>query len=317
MGLILTKRRAVKERRLTVDDVIRFYADRSSRKPPNEFIFEPEERTLTNTPTGIGDAVMLTDIERSANHSGSQATSWLCCEAFDCLRRLNPYHRDIQQVQWVSISAMQARYDLGPGHTFQRIQRMFGLPVQIVPSGCIVVPERPVSGRVSLHLVPGAHAQYQTQFHPRPRQVYHENLKVIRQFINTHQELSFFEVGGNVLGDIVPNMHGASLKSTIHEMAKCVLHIGIVSGPYHIAQALGVRTIVILNFPNPWELMLPVLRNVDIVEAEWLYPSSHILHQDEDSLHWPKFSLRNLERAYHQETFPYDNPMKFMNLIAA
>jgi hypothetical protein len=317
MPEIQTKRRAVQERRLTVDDVIRFYADRRSRKPANPHTFEPEEWTLTNTPTGIGDAVMLTDLERSAHYHGLLATSWLCCEAFDCLRRLNPYHRDTQQVQWVSISLMQAKYDLGPGHTIQRIQRMFDLPVRAVPRGCIVVPERAVRGRVSLHLVPGAHAKYQKRFHPRPREVYPENLDVLRQFINAHQELSFFEVGGTILSDIIPNMHGASLESTIHEMAKCVLHIGIVSGPYHIAQALGMRTIVILNFPKPWELMLPVLQNVDVVEAEWLYPSSHILHQDVDSLHWPKFNLRNLERAYHKETFPYDEAEKFSNLIVA
>lgn len=309
-------RRAIKRRRLTPDDVISFYESRpGTKKKPLPKRLEPEEWTLTNTPTGLGDSVMLTDVERAAALAGRKATSWLGTPPFRELQNHNPYHRMAQVPHWVSLSAYQGAFDLGPGHNFQRVRRLFGLPVDPTPSGCLVVPGAKRSSKVSIHLSAGAHSASQTVYHPKPRQVYPENLDVLRKFIRSHPELSFFEVGGHVLGDCIPSFRG-SLTESIREMANCCLHIGIISGPYHVATALGIPTICIINFPAPWELMLPTVQNIDVVEAEWLYPQSHILHQDHDSLHWPKFSEYTLQAAYNRETYPYEDPSKFLNLVS-
>lgn len=315
MNKIEVPRRVVKERRLTVDDVLGFFdALPATKKPKLPHRLEPEAWTLTNTPTGIGDSVMLTDIERAAYMANRHATSWLCTTHFRELQNFNPHHRMVQVPNWASLSAYQGAFDLGPGHNFQRARRLFGLPVDPRPSGCLIVPGAEKRNRVSLHFEAGAHAHNQKCYHPRPRVIYPENLAIIRRFIRSHPELDFFEVGGEVLGDTVPSLK-CGLTDTIKAMAECVLHIGIISGPYHVANALGVPTICIINFPSPWELMLPCVKNIDIVESEWLYPQSHILHQDHDSIHWPKFSLYNLEAAHNRETYPYDNPEKFMELV--
>lgn len=314
---VAVPRRAIKRRRLDPDDVISFYGSKKgSSKPKPPLILDPEAWTLTNTPTGLGDSVMLTDLERAAASVGKKATTWLCTPHFRELQNHNPFHRQVQVPHWISLSAYQGAFDLGPGHNFQRARRLFGLPVDPVPSGCLVVPGAVKKNRVSLHFEAGSHSEHQTKYHARPRQVYPENLDIIRRFIRSHPELDFFEVGGSKLSDIVPSLN-VSLSDTIKAMAECVLHIGIISGPYHIASALGVRTICVINFPKPYELMLPCVKNVDIVEAEWFYPQSHILHQDCDSNHWPQFSAYTLEAAYNRETYPYDDPSKFCNLITS
>lgn len=309
-------RRAIQRRRLTPDDVISFYGSRpGTKKKPLPMRLEPEEWTLTNTPTGLGDSVMLTDIERAAFQDGRRATTWLCTPGFRELQNCNPYHRMIQVPHWISLSAYQGTFDLGPGHNFQRARRLFGLTVDPKPSGCLMVPGAKRTNKVSIHLSAGSHAASQTVYHPNPRQVYPENLDVIRRFIRKHQELDFFEVGGDVLSDTVRSVRG-SLTDSMKEMAECCLHIGIISGPYHVATALGIPTICIINFPAPWELILPTYKNIDIVEAEWLYPQSYILHQDHDSLHWPKFSEYTLEAAYQRETYPYEDPTEYLNLVS-
>lgn len=315
MNSIGVPRRVVKERRLTVDDVHRFFASLpDTKKPKFPRTLDPEEWTLTNTPTGIGDSVMLTDIERAASSANRKATSWLCTTSFRALQNFNPYHRTIQSPHWISLSAYQGAFDLGPGHNFQRARRIFGLPIDSRPSGCLVVPGAVRKNRVSLHFEAGSHAENQKCYHPQPRVVYPQNLEIVRRFIRAHPELDFFEIGGSVLKDTVPSLN-CSLDETIRAMSECCLHIGIISGPYHMANALGVPTICIINFPSPWQLMLPCVKNIDIVEAEWLYPQSHILHQDHDSSHWPMLSLYNLERAYNRETYPYDDPTPFLEMV--
>lgn len=305
--------------RVGVDDLVNFYADHpGSSKPKLDMRFEPEKYTLTNTPTGMGDSVMLTDLPRAAAQVQRVGTSYLSSPHFRDLIQFNPFYTDAHHPVWVSLSSLQQRFDLGPGHNLQKARRAFGLPVDPRPAGCIVVPGVRPSNRVSLHFEAGVHAASQRQmYHPRAREIYPENLAVIREFIRAHPELDFFEVGGRVLSDTVPSLVHLPLPAVVCEMAACCLHIGIISGPYHVANALGVRTIVIINFPSPNDFMLPCLKNVDVVESEWLYPQSHVLHQDQDSPHWPKFSLRTLEMAYNGETYPYADPSPFLSLVCS
>jgi hypothetical protein len=308
----------IKPGRVGVDDVVRFYADHpGSSKPKLGRTFDPETHTLTNTPTGMGDSIMMTDLPRAAALSRRQGSSYLSSPHFRDLIQFNPYYRDRHCPVWVSLSQVQMEYDLGPGHNFQKVRRLFNLPVDPRPSGCVIVPGGTVKrNRVSLHFEPGVHAISQrAHIHPRAREVYPENLDIVRAFIKRHPELEFFEVGGCVLQNDVPNLSHLPLPSVIHEMASCSLHIGIISGPYHLANALGVRTIVVINFPEPSMFMLPCMKNVDAVESEWLYPQSHVLHQDTDSPHWPRFTLKTLEMAYQGETYPYEDPTPFLNLV--
>ena len=284
---------------------------------PRSWPLEPAHYTLTMTPQGMGDCVCLMDLERAASLAGKTAHVWSAAYPFSVVRHFNPYHRDGQTPMWISLTAAEASYDIGPGHNIQKARRIFGLPVDTVPSGCLNAGVHKDPRRVSLHFEAGVHAQTQRRtVHPRAREIYPKTFEALSCFIKAHPELRFIEVGSSPsLRELVPNICGVSLEETVRTMATCSLHIGITSGPYHLATALGLRTILIINFPDPWELMMPMIKNIDTIEGEWCYPQSHILHQDHDSAHWPLATADNFERAYHKEIYPYDNPQEFLDLV--
>lgn len=302
--------------RVTEDMIVKFYRNARGTSKPKWEVLDPAERkyTLVITPTGIGDCMMLTDIPSAARSAGVKIKAYSSSANHSILRKYTPDYSDYVTPFQIDLSAANAVFDIGPGHNFQRARRMFGLPCDDLPSGKLVVPNVNRVNRCSIHLIAGHHAQWQRRnIHSRARFVYDENIGILRRFIIAHPEIEFVEVGGGVLSDLIPSI-GKTLDETIAWMSTATMHIGILSGPLHIAHALGLKTICIINFPNPWELMLPTVKNIDVVEAEWLYPQSCILHQDHDSAHWPKFSLETLEMALNGEVYPYWEPQKFHSI---
>jgi hypothetical protein len=73
----------------------------------------------------------------------------------------------------------------------------------------------------------------------------------------------------------------------------------------HLAAALGLKIVGIINFPDPARIFLPVLKDINLVESSWLYPQSVLLHQDGEGELVARFSLLNLERAIAGELYPY------------
>lgn len=296
-------------RRVTADDVRKFYAGRNEAVRAQGPVLNPEEWTLINIPTGLGDAVVLTDLPRSAARAGTSAKIYSHSPLFKDLVRFNPWYEDVQNPQCVALAAATARWKLGGGHNIQRAQRLFGLPVSKVPTGCIQVERvRRIEGRVSLHFDPGPHQGWQRRnIHPRARLIYPQTMAAIRRFIDAHPSMSWIEVGGRRMLEhpSVESAVGHGLEDTVRLMAECQYHLGIISGPMHVAIALGLRTIAIVNFPNPSQLMLPNLVDIGMVEEEWLYPQQVVLHQDADSSHWPKFSYRSLSAAFDGGVYPY------------
>lgn len=296
--------------------IVKFYRDAKGTSKPKWEVLDPADRqyTLVITPTGLGDCMMLTDIPSAAAAEGVQIKAYSPSPHHIILRKYTPSYSDCVSPFQIDLSAANAAFDIGPGHNFQRARRMFGLKCSDMPSGKLVTSKSPKSNRCSIHLSAGRHSDWQRKhIHPRARCVYGENLDAIRRFILSHPEMEFVEVGGSVLSGLIPSI-GRTLEETIAWMSTASIHIGIPSGPMHVAHALGLRTICIVNFPNPWDLMMPVVKNIDVVEAEWLYPQSCILHQDHDSAHWPKFSLETLEMALNGEVYPYWEPQKFHHI---
>lgn len=298
--------------RVTEADIVGFYRNRKKlpRKPAPTLSIGTH--TLTNTPTGLGDCVVLTQHMRHGGLSWSSSSHW------KTLAANSPGHIDKQHPLWVSMSAATEAWDLGPGHHIQRMERLFGVPVSTLPSGSLHAPGIIKSpNRVIVHLEAGIHVEHQRKVHhPRAREVYPENVEIIRQFVRRHPEMEFWEIGSKrSIGDPAMDFTGKPLDQTIRLMASAQWHLGIISGPYHVAVALGLQPITIINFPAPWELMLPSLVSAGTVEESWLYPQSYILHQDHDSRHWPKFSAFSLEQAFNHEVYPYGDPVRFAQLI--
>lgn len=274
--------------------------------------------TLTNTGHGLGDTVILTDLPRAAKQAGSAVSVFSQARSFRTLISLNPYFENSILPFWVSAEQICLNFQVGNGHIIQRLRRAFGFPVEFKPGGCLVVQDRKtVPGRVILHFEPGHHVRWQREnVHPRAREVYPENMQVIQKFVQTHPALEFIEIGDSFSGlRNVQNKCGLVLKDTIRLMASAEYFIGIISGPLHLAAALGLKIVNIINFPEPGRIFLPTLKDIEEVESEWFYPQSVLLHQEGEGGTVYGFSLVNLERAIAGELYPYWSD-SYLSLIA-
>jgi hypothetical protein len=273
--------------------------------------------TLTNTATGIGDAIVALAPVRNAACAGRTMSVYVPGAAFSILRGFVPYAIDEPRTFWVAADRLLLGFDLGNGHFIQRLQRAFGFEPDLKPRGCVVVDGEPVvPGRVVLHLEAGPHQAWQkANIHPRAREVYPEHLAIIERFVRRHLEFEFVEIGyrsRQIPG--VRDATGVALDESIRTIATCEYFMGIMSGPLHIAAALNKRIITIVNFPAAPSIVLPTLKDIDQVESEWFYPQAVLLHQDEDSMLVPRFTEASLERAFAGEIYPYWSD-RYLSLI--
>lgn len=275
-----------------------------------------DEYALTNTSLALGDTVILTTLPAVAALQGTQRYVDSDSPHFQALMRFNRHYLPAQGRVRAPIGQLDARYNLGNGHLTQKIQRAFGLQPLDRPSGYLDIAPQPVPGRVALHFEAGTHALWQrTHVHPRARQLYPESRSIIQEFIRQHPGWSFLQFGKKAAPfDGVADATGLPLDRTIALLASCEYFIGIVSGPMHLATALGLRCVIILNFPRASEIMLPTLKHTGVVESEWLYPQNVHLHQEDSAPLVPRLSLRNLHRAVQGELYPFWSD-RFLPLI--
>lgn len=313
-GMLPTK--ASPLRKLSPEErILRFYrgVKPMPKKPmPDTF----RGYTLTNIPQGLGDTMVLTDLPRKAHRLGEQAHVWSGSQVFGPLMAFNPYYQPGPVDRMVAACELIDRYDCGNGHTFQRLQRAWGYEPDLKPKGCIEAPTKPKPGRVAIHLEPGFHANWQREHvHPRARQIYPQTRLAIQQFIKANPNLEFVEVGSAFSNlENVEDKTRAALDATIKLLATCEYFLGIMSGPMHLAAALDLKLIVIVNFPSPQRIYLPTLVDFGQVEGEWLYSQAVHLHQEGSGELVPLCTVRNMERAIQGEIYPFHSD-RFLPLI--
>lgn len=256
----------------------------------------------TFEPTGLGDTVILTDM-LDASEGKIQPFSWshhflpVFSRTKHALGKRNPMIVDLCQAYH--------DWNLGGGHLTQRFRRLFGMPSLAVPKGSLRSISRRVAGRVILHIEAGRHAAWQREnIHPRAREFYPEHLDSLRAFAKERKDLEFVTVGGRSLY-WCRHQDTRDAAELADFMATGEWFVGIVSGPMHVAAAIGLKCVVALNFPDPSKLILPTVKALGTVEEEWLYPQNVHLHEDAAGPLVPKFSKRNLHRAFDGEVYPF------------
>lgn len=317
------------DRRIDRSQILRFYREKQgiSRLP---LPFSIDFMTITNPSHALGDAILLTALPRCGQAHGKSIGIWSpLCNYFRLLAQFNPYFVENSSPFYVNADHLNIRFDTGNGHFIQRIERACGLEPELIPRGSVVVSGAPrMSNRVVIHLEPGPYANSQRlSVHPRARQIYPESYVVLQSFID-QAKLEFYEIGRNTAGlRGVENRCGFGMKETIELMNTCEYFIGIDSGPMHLAAALGLKIVTIVNFPIPSDICLPILKPVhpvlyrDLTRdhpkvlmanevtgeiVDWLYPQSVLLHQDgEGGPQVKKLSVRNLNCALAGELYPY------------
>lgn len=265
---------------------------------------------LTNLPVGLGDTLMLTDLPRAAKLQGK---TWTCISNslhFRPLMARNPFWTEPkynEQVFLVQAACLIRHCDVGGGHYLQRIRRAFNLDVDPVPRACIKWEGERRSNRVILHFHAGTHAIWQRQHvHPNARQLGVESKHAIEAFIQTRKDLEFLQIGAT--DNPIRGAHQwptPSLDALIDIIGSASWFIGIMSGPLHVATALKLRCVVVINFPEAHKLMLPTLKAVEVVESEWCYPQNVHLHQEAEGPLVPRLTLQSLNETFDGKVYPF------------
>jgi glycosyltransferase involved in cell wall biosynthesis len=292
------------------DRIMRFYrcAVQNVKGPPPDLAY----KALSNTPRGLGDTLLFSHLPYVGAAQGKPRFIHANPEEhrhFNTLNKFNPYYMPKPDDYGVVMAdVLQKEVDMGNGHFIQRLQRAFDLEPVLKPQPYVYLPLPKVNRRVILHFEAGApHGSWQrVHLHPRARQLYPESRKIVQEFIDAHTEMEFFQIGGDLQEfRRVKNVQNSTLEDTIRLMAGCELFIGIISGPMHVATALGLRAIVIINFPPAAKIFLPTLVDIDQVESEWFYPQNVLLHQESEGPQVKRLSYRTLQDAYQGKVYPY------------
>lgn len=275
--------------------------------------------TLSTVTQGLGDTMMLTDFPKACAQQGKKFSSFSLSPHFRELMKFNPYWKDSNPDKAYMVNApdLVRQYNCGNGHYIQRIRRAFGLKVDDIPKGSITWKGRRFPNRVILHFDAGRHALWQRkEIHPKARMLYPENKAILEAFIAAHPELEFVQVGQNQLTiKGVQNAATPTTEALINMVASGSWFIGIISGVMHVAVALDLRCIVVINFPSAKKIYLPTLVVDGAIESEWMYPQCCHLHQDDEGELVKRYSLDNLNRALNGELYPFWDCAKYAALI--
>jgi len=256
----------------------KFYKKQSTNKP----IVKPfNHKLISSDCTGLGDAVILTPFTKD---------KIVDCKStvFPALMLYNEHFTNpvyIPKNGFTNISEY-AKYNWNGGHAIQRITRALGLPGSDIPRGYVKFDRNVVKNRIGYHLNRGESGIHNLSS---------ENIKIFNYFKDKHDEYSFF--------DLSIYTENSDIRGLIEFLSTCEFFIGINSGPMHIAAALDVKSIIIVNSPD--QLYLPKIKECEIPESEWLYPQNVHLHTNKSNELVPKFNLVNLERAINGNVYPY------------
>lgn len=283
------------------DLLLKFYRSRVGL-PLKPRMAIPPNMTVTNLGQGLGDTMMLTGAAARGRSVFSGSPH------FKEIMALVPgYRQQTTTPMLLDAPTGIVAYESGNGHFLQRLKRILGMPVGDIPLPNldeIAATRTPIKNRVVMHFEPGYHAKWQSEhIRPRARWLSNESLKIVQAFINSHRGLEF-----RLVGNVGPDVTCAGTPTTtalINEIATASLFIGINSGPMHVATALGIPCIVIVNFPNAAEIMLPCLKPLGLPDEQWLYPQNVHLHQDNAGPLVPQLSVESLEAAMNGEVYPY------------
>lgn len=184
-----------------------------------------------------------------------------------------------------------AQNDWGGGHAIQRFQKSLGLHVEIKPKGKINYnPNLKKKNKVFINL------QNNTDWKRNiPNSLDIEQIKIIYDFfmLNTYFTPYYYN-------------NDLTINEIIEVMETCEYFLGIDSGPMHIAAALDLKSIIIINDPNQL-IYLPKIKECELPNSEWLYPQNIHLNRSGHTELVPNFNYQTLLDAFEGKVYPYWN----------
>ncbi len=264
---------------------------------------------LSSVCVGLGDTLMLTDMPRASE--GKQAV-FSASRHFRPLMAYNAWWKEppfADQLMLVNAPTLVRHYASGNGHYLQRLRRAFGWPVDVVPRASIKWQGRRANNRVLMHFEPGPHALWQRKHVKQGARVLTaQSRAILEKFVANHGEMEFWQVGAAPPGGPLRGVHMVrtpTLADLVDKAGQCAWFLGIVSGVMHMASALQLKCVVLVDFPEAGRIMLPTLRQTGQLEEEWLYPQNCHLHQEDEGELVKRLSVDTLRQAFDGELYPY------------
>ena len=201
----------------------------------------------------------------------------------------NPHAR-VHDEDWKDVQLVNCTEVRNPSadnmglHFFQKIRRAAGLELSGSPRPYLF-PERRVPYEVPTICCSfdvGRAATYQSRVHPtgRPREFYPEHHTAFQCAVRSLSEkFRFIEIGKRSYRfDNVANRTNLKLSDCIEVMSRCCMYFGMHSGIMHLAAALQIPSIIVINIPEPEYITFPYVEYVP--DIDWLYPQNTHLHDD-------------------------------------
>lgn len=262
--------------KFSVEDVNKilfdFYNKNSQKKPTtNKFI---KFTSLTNQASGLGDAIILNNLSQS-KHIASNF------DGFNILQKYNDRYKPSCGEPFFDINSSKYNdFDWGGGHCTQRLELAFLGRKNKIPKPYMFKKCSVVKNRILVHF-------------DGKTNILDKNIKI--------KTLDFLKNNGYT----ICYWDGKNLEASIEIASTCEYFIGVNSGPMHVAAALGLKSVIILNNKDSGKIYLPKIAEADIPESEWLYPQNIHLSLAEDNQLIEKFTTANLRRALEGKLYPY------------
>jgi hypothetical protein len=291
------------------DYIVSYYKNLESTKL-NSIEIEYQKgirNAFTNNP-GIGDVTIINQLLFLDENKRSDINILSYSRHFNDIIKFNKFGKTnhINGEDFIRTELLEM-YNLGSGHIIQKMRRFFNLPVLNKPKSFLNTGKEKVKNKIGIHLTTGQSAFELSNLNFRPRQIYQENLEILKKFIKENNQYTFVEFGGQSLNiENCVNFCGKTLAESIEELSTCEYFIGLNSGFMNLAACFDIKSIIIVNIPiKASDLVLPVLKDVKIPDMNWLYPQNVHLHQDNESLTVPKFSHENIRKAIEGNIYPF------------
>jgi len=247
-------------------------------------------KSITNFANGLGDHIILTALGDT-----HQIKSELLSSIDKKYLSFNTVNSFEGQIECISLLSQN---DWGGGHCIQRLQKSLGLKPIILPKPNLIKDNVSlIKKKVFVHLENGTDWK-----RPIPNSLDESSKNLVINFFNENQEYTPYYFN-NDLG----------INQLIKILSECEYFLGIDSGPMHVAAALEIKSIIIINDPTN-NIYLPKIKECEIPNSEWLYPQNVHLNRVETNELVPIFSKKNLKDAFEGKIYPYWKT-KYLNIL--
>jgi len=295
------------------DILVKFYSDKKSSRPEIDlsYLQNNNDLSLSTFNQGLGDAIVLTCLSENEKnfHIYSPNKHWQTLIKFNEKLKSIPIDKKFIRTELLEF------FNIGNGHLHQRLQRSFGLNVDLIPKGNLTPTKilKKDNKKIAICFSTGPSGlDLLNNGFQNPRRLDVSAKIELSDFIK-NSSYKFIEIGSERMFnfDNVENLTNLSVEDSINELNSCEYFMGLNSGFMSVAAALSVKSIIFINVPRVQDAYLPVIKDIYDEssrrgqDVQWLFPQNVFLHQHGSNELVPVVTRDNIQKAIDGEVYPY------------